>query len=90
LERYGEKKGHALANPTTELGLKYSVLFRSLTPAAPLESLPKRMLAFLFQFNDLCAAFAQKVERLPAAVFLKRERGVDVARSRVSERARLS
>jgi hypothetical protein len=61
--RYGERKARALANPNTELGLKYGVLFRSLTASTPLETLPKRMLVFLFQFNDLCVAFAQKVGR---------------------------
>jgi hypothetical protein len=36
-------------------------LFRSLTPLAVLETLPKRMLAFLFRFHDLCELYAEEV-----------------------------
>jgi hypothetical protein len=56
-DRYGEEKVRELA------GSDDGALFRSLTPAGPLETLPKRMLAFLFQFHDLCDAFAGEVGR---------------------------
>jgi hypothetical protein len=61
--RYGEKLCRQLADPENAAGLKDGVLFRSLTPPAPLETLPLRMLAFLFQYADLCELFAKRRER---------------------------
>lgn len=61
--RYGEEVARELADPESEAGFKNGVLFRSLTPPAPIETLPKRMLAFLFQFADLCGLYASRRER---------------------------
>jgi hypothetical protein len=57
--RYGEEMTRELADPASDLG-KHGVLFRSMTPAAPVETLPARTLSFLFQFHDLCALLAEK------------------------------
>jgi hypothetical protein len=55
--RYGEATARKLMDSDD------GVLFRSLTPPGPVESLPTRMLALLFQFNDLCDAFSEEVGR---------------------------
>jgi hypothetical protein len=57
--RYGDETARGLADPETEEGFKQGALFRSLTPPGPVETLPGRMLAFLFQFHDLCELLAQ-------------------------------
>lgn len=49
--------------------LKDGVLFRSLTPPASIETLPRRVLAFLVQFADLCELYAARRER-PITEFL--------------------
>lgn len=41
----------------------YGALFRSLTPPAPLETLPLRMLTFLFEFADLAELVAVRNDR---------------------------
>jgi hypothetical protein len=57
--RYGEDvcREHCAENS------EYGALFRSLTPAAPLESLPLRMLTFLFEFADLTELVATRNNR---------------------------
>lgn len=61
--RYGDDVAREMADPENAAGFKDGVLFRSLTPPAPIATLPKRMLAFLFQFADLCALYAARRER---------------------------
>ncbi|MFN2470571.1 MAG: hypothetical protein ABR583_06205 [Gaiellaceae bacterium] len=55
-QRYGADVCRPLCEPVTHNG----ALFRSHTPPAPLETLPKRMLAFLLQFADLCERVAAR------------------------------
>ncbi len=62
-QRYGEDVVRDLADPASVAGVRDGVLFRSLTPPGPLESLPLRMLAFLYQFADLCQLFAERRRR---------------------------
>jgi hypothetical protein len=69
--RYGEDACRELADPENAVGLMDGVLFRSLTPPAPLETLPARMLAFLFQFADLCELYAGRRAR-PFAELLEK------------------
>jgi hypothetical protein len=61
--RYGEEVARDLADPSSEAGIKEGVLFRSLTPPAPIEGLPIRTLAFLFQLSDLCELCAQRAAK---------------------------
>ncbi len=61
--RYGDEVTREMADPNNDSGFKNGVLFRSLTPAAPIQTLPHRMLAFLFQFADLCDLYAERRER---------------------------
>jgi hypothetical protein len=62
-DRYGEEVARELADPDNEAGFKDGVLFRSLTPPGPIETLPKRMLGFLLQFGDLCELYGEQGTR---------------------------